>query len=370
MTTMRHISSWLFLAATVVFMFSAFYVAESKDLWGDEVYGIDHSALGRSSPQLLKKGAPGQGSNSPLFYLLIRLQNKSKPLSDRLGMSPNIFWRSTSVIAMVLSALYIWMAFRKTILPPTLAASVAGALLFSRFTFDYAMEARPYALWVLTTALILSGALSGYRSRWWILPFVWLGFTVNASIFQMSVMGLTSMITCRVLHKPFREFHSFWIGIVIGGSVAFYYSLLTLRGAPFGYTDTAWGTWPDLLRFMGHYIPLVAGSITVGILAYRRQDTEWLFLSLTGIGWYFMAIPMFYFTREKGFFFTERQYIFWIVILVFNLAGLLTYLLQAWNDSRSEHRITQAWLFLMLLMTLWRMDIHKVLLRIANSWIG
>ncbi len=130
--------------------------AVQRPLWLDEIVTqlIAHAPRG-----LLHAMRAGVDFQPPPHYLLVRF-------SDALagGASPAAA-RFPSVVAALLTVLVVAAMLRTTF---SLAASLAGALALAAHPLfiAQAFEARPYALWILATALTAESLREGRRARW------------------------------------------------------------------------------------------------------------------------------------------------------------------------------------------------------------
>ena len=134
-------------------------LARAKPFWLDEGFEIAE-ACRHSYLALLVRGAPGQCSPSPLYYLAQRLSVRSL---DRFDDGIAVTYRRVSLIAAGLLVFATTLAMHARL--GTTWALVAVALLASPPLFArYAAENRPYMSWLLLFALtVLAGAEAAAR---------------------------------------------------------------------------------------------------------------------------------------------------------------------------------------------------------------
>jgi hypothetical protein len=134
-------------------------VARAKPFWLDEGFEIAE-ACRHSYLSLLIKGAPGQCSPSPLYYLAQRLSVRSL---DRFDEGIAVTYRRVSLIAAGLLLFATTLALHSRLGAPwalAAAATLASQPAFAR----YAAESRPYMSWLLLFALtVIAAAQAGSR---------------------------------------------------------------------------------------------------------------------------------------------------------------------------------------------------------------
>ncbi|HEY2943474.1 MAG TPA: hypothetical protein VGN09_13660 [Vicinamibacteria bacterium] len=136
-------------------------VARVKPFWLDEGFEIAE-ACRHSYLSLVVRGAPGQCSPSPLYYLAQRLSVRSlERFDERIAVS----YRRVSLVA---AGLLLFMT--TLVLQTRLGAAwalVAAATLASQPLFvHYAAENRPYLSWLLLFALTVLAAAEAASRPW------------------------------------------------------------------------------------------------------------------------------------------------------------------------------------------------------------
>src|SRR5262249_29836226 len=138
-----------------------FALANRKLFWADEE-NAQTETCAQSYSQLLTRGARGQCSPEPLYYVLQKAYLKRLPTND------NILWthRLLSLASAAACVALIGAAIGATLGLP--AALVGALVLVSEPLFHrFAAENRPYMMWTFWfTATVLSAAwLSSDRAR-------------------------------------------------------------------------------------------------------------------------------------------------------------------------------------------------------------
>lgn len=150
----------------VIFLVFGIWVASRKALWNDEYYSLVSSTLGRSYGDIVT-GKVSEGNNSPLFYLLQKIQ------CDMFRYRPPQAWieghwggvhrydqvflrlQPVACTAAGLALLFLFFYTRYSLLAGIYALGVG---LSSYMVWVHWAEARPYSLWwclSLVQALLL-----------------------------------------------------------------------------------------------------------------------------------------------------------------------------------------------------------------------
>ncbi len=211
------------------------WMASHRPLWNDEYYSLLASITNISYSKILSGGIP-EGNNSPLFYILQKLQ------CDLFFYHPSAEWtnghwgglrrqdwvllRIQPVIFMAgaLSVLFSYFARRYSLLAGfyALALALSSIVVWDRWT-----EARPYALWfalsifqmlLLMNAFKTPGAKDKNNSRYLILSHCLLALTVVLSAVQILAAG------CVLWIRGTRSWKFYLPAVFIPlGMILFYY---------------------------------------------------------------------------------------------------------------------------------------------------
>jgi len=190
-------------AAVLVFagcLFVGFWIAGHRILWNDERWTLTNSVLGLSYLDILR-GRIGEGNNSPLFYILQKLQCAvfayQPPMDwpwEGKHLFSQVFLRVQPVVSMSLavSVLFYYFAVNSSLLAGLYSVAVA---LSSFMLWDHWAEARPYALWFLLTTLqmlLLTDLLRSRNKNWGGLALVHglLALTTSIGMVQIAAASL------------------------------------------------------------------------------------------------------------------------------------------------------------------------------------
>src|ERR1019366_5329706 len=129
--------------AAVLVVVSGASSALHRPLWLDEIFTQLIAQSPRGVLRALRSGADFQ---PPLDYLLVRLSDRLTPPGSALTA------RLPSLVAIAGSVCLLGTMLRMRL---STAAALAGALALAAhpLAISFAAEARPYALWIFTTAL-------------------------------------------------------------------------------------------------------------------------------------------------------------------------------------------------------------------------
>ena len=221
-------------AAIFVVLFSGgLYIAAKTPLWADEVTSQTKSISGQSYRSLLLGIGKREGNNSPLFYFIQKLwQDGAGYDNPNVGIDSSFFsngflrvWPVASIAASIGVVFYyfasrwnIWLGFYSVLVSLT-----------SYMVWEYATQARPYALWFFLTTiqilLVLSVICTAGIDRETLLRRLsiinWLlAFTIVLSVVQNFASSLVLWV--------FAERRKKWHTVLFAGPAAtalYYYSL-------------------------------------------------------------------------------------------------------------------------------------------------
>ena len=302
----------------MIFFVGVLYDAGQKPFWKDETHGIEQSSRRMSYSQLLTQGAPAQGSPSPLDYIIIKFvdQFKSK------GSYPDeVYYRIFPAFITVFCLFMAMMQLKKKIfdgqnstavklVQTYLVILIPFAYLFTTMVFYYAKETRPYTLWNSLYFLSLVLFLF-YPSKkiGLIVTLSLLGFTATASVFQMAALVMAFMIVCLIQKTSLKKiFYDSAAIFFIPFVVALYYCFKTGK---WNMID-AGGDWGDFLKFWQHHMTIVPLMLCGLALALLHPDNRgFAVVPLAYLILYLLGPVIFWATQWKGFFFIDRQFIYY-----------------------------------------------------------
>ncbi len=330
---------WLgLLALSAAFVVLEVRQAAALPFSGDEGVGLVDHMRPVSYGELLLRGAPNESSPAPLFHLAQKALDAAGASVGYLGLGPNVYLRLVSMTATLLLGLaacaLLWSVLRRRGLADGQAALlvlfVLAAFLFQTRVFHYASRMRAYALWnSLTFASLVVLALVP-RARVRLVVLSLLAFSASASAFQIVAFAAAWFATTRS-RRP-ADLASFALPLVI----ASWYALRTRHD--WGFAGEEFGTWSRFLGFWAlRAAPLWFCAGAAYLLARRHEALRPAAVAPLSLLLLMALGPLIYWvTRERNFFFTPRQYLYY---------GLATpVLVMVLALGRREIRIRPAWI--------------------------
>jgi hypothetical protein len=189
--------------------------------------------------------------------------------------------------------------------------------------------------------------------------FILAGFTSTAAVFQCLAVGAVLVATGYMRRRPIA-WRRLW-GPGVGALVAGYYALYA---GQWSYAGEA--QWQDLLRFLWSQKWPILAALALLEISNRRRDDAWAETSLVVLTWFVMAPVIFFVTREHGFFFSDRQYIYWTASTIFVACGLLE---AAAADYRETHRLTVCTLLGvgLAMLSIKRLNLVSTIMRLSGN---
>lgn len=333
--------SVLTIGFIVLFSLGQAYEAAHKPFWSDETFSLEQSIRPSGYLDLLTHGARGQGSPSPLDYLALKAMDNIKDRVDYFGLKPDVYFRLWSNVITALSAIgAVFILLRSILASKTglttkllqifLLSLIPFSYYFNTLIYYYAAEMRPYALWNSLWLIILTvGLVNNEKKIPLIVALSLLAMSATASIFQITAMLVAFVLvdyfqTRSLPRSGLQTFKIFTFPIL----VALYYSL---RAGQWNYLGAQGGTWEDFRTLWVHESTVVPLMILISILCFViRENRKYMIAPLSMLFLYFLGPLIYCLTRLKGFFYTERQYIYYdltntvfLMTLVQCLPGLL-----------------------------------------------
>ena len=175
------------VAVAAIAIWTGVWDAMQRPLWLDEIV----SQLIANAPNgILHAMRSGADFQPPPHYALVRLAAAIG------GDATAVTARLPSLIAAALTVVLLSTVLRRSL---SLAASLAGALALAAHPLflSQAFEARPYALWVLATALLAESLREGRAARPWLAA----GASVAlCTVHYFGVLSLAAVGIAAVLH--------------------------------------------------------------------------------------------------------------------------------------------------------------------------
>jgi len=315
-----------FVIACFLFIVSTFFLAKltesaNKPFWGDETYGLELSAGKHSYFEILINGAKGQASPAPLDYLALKFLDQIKERTSYFGLTPEVYFRLFANGITIFSALMILFLFRREIAKSKENLSTKAvqlllllcfpiAFLFTPKVYYFAAEARPYALWNSLFLLVLATSLLDAKNNKLLFALlILLSFSATAAIFQISAILLAYFIIGLLQKNDFRNILKKAIKLfAVPFFVVLYYCFRSGNWDMVRYGST----WDDFLKFWTHQsIIILIMLIAIAVCFVKRENRKYAIAPLSFLIVFLLGPLIFWITRFKGFFYVERQYIYY-----------------------------------------------------------
>lgn len=302
------------LSLLFIFSINSLSLSGRKPFWADEVHSLSNTVREHDYKQIVINGAAGQGSPSPLDYLIIKAVDKYKNTLNYLNLQPHQYFRVYNLIFLwVAMSLLSYLVFKKS---QSNLIRFAFLVALTTFLFNgqiayFASEMRPYSIWTSLSFLFLFLLTIPSVSQIVLTSTViLLALTTTASIYQITSF-IISLLIVAFLFKIKKLSTLTWLSIPLLASylINFYYIL------HIGNPNYPTPTWEYFFQFWSDYIPIVLLGIALSIHHYLKKDKQNLLASITGTCWLLFGPLSFYMTQNKGFFFTPRQYLYYFPIL-------------------------------------------------------
>jgi len=323
-----HLDTWkilsvLFIAVyifiVVTFFLSQLVVSSRKPLWGDEKNGLQSSIINHSYVDILINGAQLQGSPSPLDYLACKFLYQIKEKVSYFGLPQETYFRLFANFITAISMLIIMFLFKKEVSISKDSAAVRITQLFLLlclplvFLFNwkvyyYAAEMRPYALWNSLFMIVLAVSLLDTKNnKLLVAMLILLSLSATAVIFQLGAIILAYLIVGFIQKEDLKGLFNKAIRLfVVPFLLGFYYCL---RVGKLSFGGGAWGDFFGFWVRKSDIIPIMA--VLVIICLIKKENTKYAVAPLAFLILFIMGPVAFWVTRLKGFFFADRQFIYY-----------------------------------------------------------
>ena len=309
----------LFFSTAIIFLLIIFSVnslslSGRKPFWLDEVHSLSNSIRRHSYQDIVINGAIGQGSPSPLDYIIVKTIDKYKSNLNYLNLQPHQYFRAYNLfflwLAIGLISFLVLKKNKSNLIRFAFVVALASFLFNSQVAY-FASEMRPYSIWaslsfmflfILTLPLIPQLTLT--------ITTILLALTTTASIYQITSYILSLLLLVLLFKKPKKIFTVPLLTTLVASCLIIFYYILHLGSS--NYPTPAWGYF---LQFWVNYLPVIFLGIVLSFYHYLKKDKPSLTASLAGAFWLLFGPLSFFMTQQKGFFFTPRQYIYYFPVL-------------------------------------------------------
>ena len=214
------------------------HIASQKPLWNDERYSLAVSTLG-ASYQNLVMGHLSEGNNSPLFYVLQKIQcdltSFHFPESWFKGewvenSEAQLFIRVQPVlyVALALAALFYYFSVRECVFLGVYACAIA---LSSFMLWSYTMQARPYAMLFALTLIQLLFVMEilGFPNRFKSLRWGLIGILVALAF--LSAVSLIQVVIVSAVIGLFvdRQWKTYILLTIVPVAICLYYQAVAIK---------------------------------------------------------------------------------------------------------------------------------------------
>ena len=325
-TTFRRASFWVVPAVLAALAaLSLLPAAPPRALWLDEAFGLHTGVINSSWFDLLWHGAPGQGSPHPLYYVWEKLLLAPWMPAPQHYWNLNFYFRLAPIFFYALSGAVMFVSASRALphLFPRISSwqrsliASAAAVFFYKIQFAqfYALEARPYSLWLFLSsahlALTLPLLVAGFRGRGerlgYALVSTLLCFVASPGILQVGLSFLAITFPRRFLREvPF---------VIPAAVVAVFYVREVGHN---GYSIGGYGYYLECLREVAYksfharngwvffsVLILALVRLATGSSLELRARLSFYLASLVGL-----SFLLYLMCRWDGFFLASRQYIY------------------------------------------------------------
>ena len=302
----------LLLSVLLSFFVASLEKSAGKPFWLDEAFSFQRNISDQSMKQIILQGADGQGSPSPLYYVILRNILLIQGEVNYFGLQPHQYYRVPNAIFIYLAMLYLFFMIRKHdgvqgLMPLVLSAT---AFVSSSTILHFSSEMRPYSLWVALSMIVLF--LIEYRNRSriaWSIALLALALSSTGSLFQItSLLGVLLLAEIVYQKKVIPKIKMDHILIVI--LVTFVINAYYIARAP----DLAYETppWVEFFDFWKWQVRILIVGLLLSAYHLKQDDTDAFIGSLTVATWIAIGPLIFYIIQKQGFFFSSRHYIYYL----------------------------------------------------------
>lgn len=325
--------------------------AENKEFWGDEIYSLKRTVHEFSYLGLIGKAAILTEANpAPLDYIFTKGLKDIKQAVGSFGVSDKVYYRLWANFAMVFCGFLVICLFARNILHSSTLNSIKMfqlllliflpfVYLYRPLTYHYAAEMRPYSLW-FALWFICIGICSLPRVNKFILALCLslLAMTMVGSVFQILAVGIAYFaVRWRQDGGKQAGMDSLQVFIVPVLLVVFY-----AYPAAYGHRAhdpwvVSWHQFYELWSHEAIIVPMLLASI--GLLYQAKQAQSMIIGPLAVLIVFLMGPLIVLTTLSRGYFFTERQYIYYDAhraVFWLSLINLLPFYLEKIKDQKKR----------------------------------
>ena len=324
--SLNTVSAFVLVAVFVVSLcnfLNQMCLADKKAFWLDENYGLHSTIQGNTYLGLIgKKAAYTEANAAPLDYICIKIFVDMKHVVRNFGLSDRVYYRLWPNFVMVCCGLLVVVLFLRNIFnsPSTPAIQIfqLGMLVFLPLlylyrpnTYYYAAETRPYALWFALWFICIT-ICSVANTHKLILSIVLslMAVTMVGSVFQIIALGIAFFAIQShqngyklALKESSQVFILPLLLVVFYAFPANYGHLANESSALAWHRFFIW--WEREAIFVPVILVLMA-------VLYQNKSKRQMMIGPLAVLIVFLMGPLIWkVTLWRGYFFTERQYIYY-----------------------------------------------------------
>jgi len=352
-----HLKTFAGLIISLVLAFGAcnfinqMHHAQTKAFWLDETSGLTGAVAKNSYGELLAKGAERSEANpAPLDYMALKVFEDLKARVHAFGMSDEVYYRLWPNFMMIFGGLVVVVLFAVDIVGSPIVHEIKIfqlilllflplLYLYRPQTYHYAAESRPYALW-FALWLMAVALCSRPRIHKWALGICLslMAMTMVGSIFQIVAMAMAFGIV-HLRQQGWRQtlmegLQVFTLPLAL---VMFYGSHGQYGHGQLEPPDVSWHRF---FTMWGHEVLMVSLLLACCLSLWFASRTGVMSVGpLAAIIVFLMGPAIVQLTLSKGYFFTERQYIYYDAhrsVFWLSLINILPFYVEKIKDRKKQ----------------------------------
>lgn len=299
----------------IIFTTNSLAFSSRKPFWLDEIHSIIQTIQSQSYQDVIVSGPIGQGSPSPLDYLVAKTVYLVRQPFQYLHLQPYAYFRVQNLfyLYLTISIIAIFLLRYKTPAIFLIFCLTLPLYLFNDQVFYFASELRPYFLWVNLSLLTLF--LIYFRRQHkvlWLITLILLSLSATASIYLIFSVYLALLLTKHFL--PNNNSYGLYLNyqnlpLYLGALINIYY---ILHISSSGYPPPSWSQFFD---FYKDFLPFIVFGSLLSLVNLKNKKSDDLIISLSATITLLLAPLSFFITQHKSFFFAPRQYIYFVPII-------------------------------------------------------
>jgi len=338
------LTAYLFILIT--FFLGKIFDAFHKPFWIDEIYGLEGTIRHFSYGHLLFSGANGQASPAPLDFIICKILDQIKEKVCHFGFTPEVYFRLFANLITIFGCIVVTWTLKEEITDKknnflvkatqlALILFLVFVYLFQRHINYFAAEMRPYALWNSLFMITLAvGTTEIKKQKFFLLSLILLSFSATAAIFQLIALAVAYFIQGLINEARVKDILRNGVRLfVLPFCIVVYYCLLAGKfNAIF-----VGGGWSDFIRLWLHKLMIVPMMLlAIAMCVLKKDNRKYAFAPTAFLIIYLMGPLIFLITRLRGYFYAERQFIYYELLAVIFVLTLIRCIPAYVEDIRSK----------------------------------